>query len=131
MLTVVLDAAAFSIDNWPLTDEDARDELIALKETHRIVPVPAYNLQGKLIKPNAYRRSLEEALVEVHFNLMHWSIPGKKGSIGNDVFVADIQMMRVISPPRFTGAAYTPLRKRKISLFVDPAASPSPKRRVS
>jgi hypothetical protein len=107
MLTVVLDAAAFSIDNWPLTasDEDARDELqviIALKETHRILPVPAYNLQGKLIKPNAYRRPLEEALVEVHFNLVHWSkVPGKKGSIGNDVFVADIQMMRVISPPRF------------------------------
>jgi hypothetical protein len=128
--TTTTDAAAFSMDNWPLYDDNARDELIALKETHHIVLIPAYNLQGKLIKPDAYRCSLKGALVELYFNLSHWSMAAKKGtgSQGNDVFAADIQMIHVISPPRSTVGG-TP-RKRKISLYVDPAASPNKKHRL-
>ncbi|KAI9566519.1 hypothetical protein HD554DRAFT_2275745 [Boletus coccyginus] len=123
------DAAAFSLENWPLTDEDARDELLSLSEIHCIVPIPAYNLQGKLIKPDAYRCTLEEALVEIYFNMSHWSITGKKSEVGNDVFTADIQMIRVISLPHSTvGGA---LRKCKISFYIDPAASPNKKHHTS
>ncbi|KAG6380344.1 hypothetical protein JVT61DRAFT_8455 [Boletus reticuloceps] len=117
------DASDFAIENWPLTHEETRAELEELQATHRVVPIPAYNIQGNLIKPNAYQRSLQNALVELHFYLNHWSIAGKQGNPGNDVFTADIHLIRVIAPPR-SSAVVTP-RKRKISLFVDPASTPT------
>ena len=94
-----LDASDFTMEKWPLTYEDTRAELDKLRETHRIVPIPAYDLQGKLIKPDAYRHSLQNALVELHFNLSHWFITAKGGNPGSDVFAADINMIRVIAPP--------------------------------
>ena len=104
-------------ENWPLTDKSARDELEELRSTHCVVLIPAYNIQGNLIKPAAYRRCLENALVELHFNLTHWSIAGKKGLPGNDVFTADIPLIRVIAPP-CSSAVVTP-KRRQISLFID------------
>ena len=34
--------AAFSMENWPVLDDAMREELIQLQDTHRIVPIPAY-----------------------------------------------------------------------------------------
>ena len=31
-----------------------------------------YDVKGNLIKPGAYRHTLENAIVELHFNLPHW-----------------------------------------------------------
>ncbi|KAF9236936.1 hypothetical protein BU15DRAFT_63552 [Melanogaster broomeanus] len=119
-----MSASGFTMENWPLTDKSAQDELEDLRAMYRIVPVPAYNLQGHLIKPAAYRRSLENALVELHFNLSHGSITGKNGQLGNDVFTADDHLIRVIAPPRssVTGTPSTP-RKCKISLYINPSES--------
>jgi len=111
-----------------LTDESAQPELEELKATHQLVPIPAYDVCGKLIKPDAYRRSLANALVELHFSLSHWPIGGKRGVPGYDVYTAEIQMIHVIAPPRATVTS-TP-RKRKISLYVDQSPSPSKKRRT-
>lgn len=85
------------------------------------MPIPAYDLEGKLIKPDAYTCSLKNTLVELHFNLSHWAIAGKGGNPGSDVFTADIHMIRVIAPPQPTVAC---ARKRKVSLFIDPSSAP-------
>ena len=77
-------------------------------------------LSSPIARPAAYRRCLENALVELHFNLSHWSITGKKGLPGNDVFTADVHLIRVIAPPRCSAVASP--RKRQISLFIDPSS---------
>jgi hypothetical protein len=39
----------------PFTSEETQAELNGLIAMHHIMPILAYNLQGKLIKPDAYR----------------------------------------------------------------------------
>ncbi|KIM59159.1 hypothetical protein SCLCIDRAFT_1217936, partial [Scleroderma citrinum Foug A] len=56
------------------THEETHTELQELSATHCVIPVPAYDVKGNLIKPDTYRHSLEDAIVELHFNLTHWSI---------------------------------------------------------
>ena len=107
------------MENWPLTDKSTQDELEDLRATHHIVPVPAYNIQGNLVKPAAYRHTLENALVELHFMLSHWAIAGKKGQPESDVFIADVHLIQLIAPPHSSVAGT--LRKHKISLYIDPS----------
>ncbi|KIJ13523.1 hypothetical protein PAXINDRAFT_156471 [Paxillus involutus ATCC 200175] len=76
--------AVFSIENWPTASDAAQAELEAIKGTHWVIPIPTYNVEGKLIKPDAYRHCLEGALVELYFNLVHWSIAAKNGTLAND-----------------------------------------------
>ncbi|KAI5993897.1 hypothetical protein EDD15DRAFT_2366981 [Pisolithus albus] len=97
-----IDVAPFTIDNWLVDDDETRDELETLKATHHLVPLPTYDIDGNLIQPHAYRQSLQGALVELYFNMSHWAIAGKGGTQGNDVFTAEIQMIRIIEPPRQT-----------------------------
>jgi len=118
----------FSIENWPAFSDAARGGLDSIRQTHRVIPVPAYDLEGKLIDPCYYRRHLEGALAEVHFNLSHWSI-AKQGVPGKDVYTADIVLIRVIAPPRATATPRTPL-KRKVSAFIHPDSSPTKRARV-
>ena len=93
-----------------------------------MIPVPAYDLEGKLIDPRCYRRHLEGALAEERFNLSHWSI-AKQGVPGKDVYTADIVLIRVIAPPCATATPRTPL-KRKVSAFIHPDSSPTKRARV-
>ncbi|KIM59455.1 hypothetical protein SCLCIDRAFT_27285 [Scleroderma citrinum Foug A] len=109
----------FSIENWPAFSDAARGGLDSIKQTHHVIPIPAYDLEGKLIDPRYYRRHLEGAVAEVHFNLSHWSIAWQ-GVPGKDVYTADIVLIRVIAPPR----THTPL-KRKVSAFIHPDSSPT------
>jgi hypothetical protein len=113
----------FRIEIWPVLHEAARAEIQEMHATHCVVPIPAYNLEGELIKPQSYRRTLEGALVELYFNLTHWSIAGRDRILGSDVYTADVFMIRVLAPPRAT-LAMTPW-KRKINLFVEPGSSPT------
>ncbi|KIK11918.1 hypothetical protein PISMIDRAFT_78579, partial [Pisolithus microcarpus 441] len=92
---------AFSMERWPLTKEKNRAELMALKSTHRILPVPAYDIAGDLIKPSAYRRSLQDAIVEIHFTMSHWGIAKTK----QDVYGGEIQLIRVLVAPTAPSSA--------------------------
>ncbi|KAI5987722.1 hypothetical protein EDD15DRAFT_2372104 [Pisolithus albus] len=103
---------AFSMERWPLTKEKNRAELIALKPTHRILPIPAYDVAGDLIKPSAYRRSLQDAIVEVHFTMSHWGIAKAK----RDVYGGEIHLIRVLVPP--SGPSRIE-RKRRIPLHIE------------
>ena len=110
----------FAMNDWPLTHEETREELQALKATHRVVPVPAYDVIGNLIKPNAYRQSLQDAIVEMHFNMAHWAIAARRGKPANDVFVGDIEVIRVLVPPRPSSSGLA--RKRVVHSHLDPNA---------
>jgi len=116
---VSTETADFSIAKWPLTHEETRNELDELAATHCIVPVPAYDVKGDLIKPEAYRRSLEDAIVELHFGLTHWAIAGKKGTLPNDVFVGDVDVIRVLVPPRASTSG-TMVKKRVVPMHLEP-----------
>ncbi|KAI0054548.1 hypothetical protein BV25DRAFT_648934 [Artomyces pyxidatus] len=122
--------AEFTIAKWPTNSEVVRGELKEMKDTYDVIPIPAYDMYGDLISPKLYRIRLEGALVEVHFNLTHWSIGGRRGSAtpAADTYTADLVSMRVIVPPK--PRPVTP-RKRKVS-SMDPmaAASPTKKCRV-
>ncbi|TFK80706.1 hypothetical protein K466DRAFT_503415 [Polyporus arcularius HHB13444] len=117
----------FQIDNWPAYSKEgqAAVERMARLGTHKVIPLPAYDMHGDLINPRFYRARLQGALVELHFSLTHWRIGSKKESSKVDVFVAELDYLRVLVPPKPTPV--TP-RKRKVSA-VDPTPSPSPSKR--
>lgn len=85
----------FSFENWLLTKEKNRAELLALKSTHRLVPLVATDVSGHRVNPFAYRRCLQDAIVELHFTFSHWGIARSK----QDVYAANIVFMRVLVPP--------------------------------
>ncbi|KAI6006908.1 hypothetical protein EDD15DRAFT_2394204 [Pisolithus albus] len=118
----------FLPQNWYLSREETREELYLLETTHKLRPLPAYDVDGHLIPPAAYQRSLENAVVELHSNLCHWPIASKAGAAAYDSYTADIVFIRVLVPPP------PPInndfhQKRKISLFVDPESTVAPARK--
>ncbi|KAI6138316.1 hypothetical protein BKA82DRAFT_141033 [Pisolithus tinctorius] len=86
----------FSFENWPLTKEKNCAELLTLKSTHCLVPLAAMDVSGHRVSPFAYRRCLQDAIVELHFTFSHWGIARSK----QDVYAANIVFMRVLVPPR-------------------------------
>ncbi|KAJ6508789.1 hypothetical protein C8R45DRAFT_454104 [Mycena sanguinolenta] len=112
------------MENWPINSH-ASKAVETLKHTHRIVPLPAYDENGKLIDPRYYEEHLLGAVVLVVVNLNHWYIKDKKDNHARDTYTADIQRLRVLVPPPIT----TPKQGRIIPQ-TDPG-SPSKKRRVA
>ncbi|KAJ8582435.1 hypothetical protein M405DRAFT_830683 [Rhizopogon salebrosus TDB-379] len=51
-------ARDFDIHNWPVSSETARHDLETMGETHRVVPIPAYDMDGNLIHPQNYHKML-------------------------------------------------------------------------
>ncbi|KAI6017994.1 hypothetical protein BKA83DRAFT_4127944 [Pisolithus microcarpus] len=86
---------AFSMECWPLTKEKTHTELVALKSTHRILPLPAYDLARDLIKPSAYHHCLQDAIVEIHFTMSCWGIAKTK----RDIYGGEIWLIRMLVPP--------------------------------
>lgn len=114
-------ADAYSFEHWPLTKERNRAELLALKNSYRILPLPAYDNANDLIQPSAYRCSLQGAIAEIHFNLLHWGIAGAK----HDVYGGRIVLIRVLVPPTPQSTAG---KKRGLPLHLDTDVTPSYKR---
>ncbi|KAI6004719.1 hypothetical protein EDD15DRAFT_2359476 [Pisolithus albus] len=102
----------FSFEKWPLTRERHRPQLLSLKATHRLLPIPAYDVQGNLLKPSTYRRYLQGALVEIHFTLTHWGIAGVK----KDVYGGEIELIRILDAPQHIPS---PVLKRKLPLHLE------------
>ncbi|KAI5989032.1 hypothetical protein EDD15DRAFT_2370889 [Pisolithus albus] len=115
--------ADFLPENMELTHQQTRDELFLLQSTHRLQPLQARGRNGKLLSPKEYQCNLENAVVELHFNLWHWPIGPKKGGKGTDCYTAEIVHIRVLQPPP-PPATNSP-RKRKIAAYLDPEASVS------
>ncbi|KAI5981832.1 hypothetical protein EDD15DRAFT_2182600 [Pisolithus albus] len=110
---------AFSFQLFPLTNEKNRAELLALKSTHRIVPLPAYDFSRNIIRPGAYRRLLQGAVVEVHFTLSHWGIATAK----RDVYGGNIEKIRLLVLPTSSSSS----KKRKVAFHLDSEDMPTQK----
>ncbi|THH14527.1 hypothetical protein EW146_g5812 [Bondarzewia mesenterica] len=87
---------------WPVETDAAKRQLDTVQTTHRVVPLPAYDIDGDLISPTIYRNMLAGATVALCIRLLHYTI---KKTIPNgpttytDSFVADIEKIRVITAP--------------------------------
>lgn len=110
----------YSFQLWPLTKEITRTELLTLQSSHRLCPVPAYDLENNLLHPSTYQRCLQGAIVEIHFTLSHWSIATAK----RDVYGGLIQLIRILVP---VVPSSTVGKKRKLPLHLDIDDSPSKK----
>ncbi|KIK12662.1 hypothetical protein PISMIDRAFT_18584 [Pisolithus microcarpus 441] len=113
----------FSYQLWPLTRERHRAELLALRHSHRLCPVPAYDLANDLLIPSTYRSCLQGAIVEIHFTLSHWGIATTK----RDVYSGLIQRICILVPPVASAAAGN---KRKLPLHLDTDEPPAKKERA-
>ena len=103
----------WTIHNWPCSTDAAQSALPEMVDTHRVVPVPAYEFDGGLMYPTHYKRMLAKALVELHFALTHYTIAEKGNkSGGNDVYTPELYSIRVLKKP--LPAIVSP-RKRKVS----------------
>ena len=116
----------YTAAEWPVTHEATREELEELMNTHRIRPIPVWDENQDFIQPDAYRRCLEEAIVEVHFTLTHWPIAGKRGTPGSDAFVGEIETMRVLVPPQVISRGAN--KKRKLKLRLESGSSANNKK---
>lgn len=108
--------------------EVASAELEGMFETHRVIPVPAYDMHGHLINPQFYRARLVGAIAEVHFELNHWPMKANatKNEPSCDTFAADVVAIRVLVPPK--PVIVTP-RKHKVAHKMDPMESPTTPRK--
>ena len=116
----------FDIANWPVHD-NLQEGLDKIKKSHVVVPIPAYDIDRRLIHPTQYRSKLEGATVEVRFTMQHWAIGEKKsaGKGSTDSYTADVHSMRVLVPP----VRVTSPRKR-VALYIGGDIDMSPTKKT-
>jgi hypothetical protein len=81
----------------------------AVRLTHDIVPIPAFDIDGEPIKPSLYDRYLKGAVVEVHFALTSWVFAGKNPKAMNIPVIREIFL---IVPPM--PAVASPMQRKNI-----------------
>ncbi|KAF9789202.1 hypothetical protein BJ322DRAFT_1017915 [Thelephora terrestris] len=109
-LKLPVDAAYTRV--WPTSTTTAAEALASAAETHRVEPLPAYDLNGVLMEPQYYTRRLDGATVVLHFELSHHPICKSREGAPVDTFSARVVQIRVILPP--TGASPATPRKKKL-----------------
>ncbi|KAI6027708.1 hypothetical protein PISMIDRAFT_13336 [Pisolithus microcarpus 441] len=107
----------YSFKHWPLMREQSHAELLALKKSHCLRPMPAYDINNDLLDPSMYCHCLQGAIIEVHFTLSHWSIASTK----HDIFSSLIKLICILVP-----AVVSPsiAKKWKLPLHLDLEESP-------
>lgn len=86
-----------------------------MQSTHAAQPLPAFDVRGDPISPADYDLALRGAVAHVRFTYSKFS--WRAGDNHKDTFVADIDMIRVITPPRPRPRAF-PGRKRPLTVDV-------------
>ena len=81
--------------NWPVVTSEAEIECDQLSSSHRPIPLPAYDINGKLIPPDRCEAMLRGAIVRVMFTLNHWPIMTHE-TISSNIFVGDIHSIRIL-----------------------------------
>ena len=117
----------FALAGWPIIHaeaEDARQEMLRQK-THQVIPLPAYDIKGNLIRPDTYKCRLAGALARVSFTLSHWYITSAQERIHS--FVADVKSIRILMDPVIPKKP----TKRKTAKRDTEIASPSKRHRAS
>jgi hypothetical protein len=119
----------FDIHNWPVSSEAARHDLETMVETHRVVPIPAYDADGNLIHLRNYRKMLRGAIVQVDFHLTHLPIARKQdGTSVADSYTADVVSIRVLKQPTTSVTTKRKIAARIDSPYLEPVAGPSKKK---
>jgi hypothetical protein len=121
----------FTIAGWHAVHDAAKDTLLNMQTTHKVIPLPAYDMHGNLIRPEDYRKHLQGAIVQVHFTMTHWHIRAHGDKSACDSYTADVYSMRVLVPPAPVGPV-TPRRKRVLRKDpMTPELSPVKKLRLN
>jgi len=110
----------FDIANWPVHDE-LQDGLDKIKKTHVVVPIPAYDVDGRLIHPTQYRSKLEGATVEARLTLQQWAISPKK----LDTYTADVHSICVLVPPTRLSSP-----RKRVALYIGDNIDSSPTKKA-
>ena len=99
-----------------------------MQSTHAAQPLPAFDMRGDLIPPADYDCALRGAVAHVRFTYSKYS--WRAGDNHKDTFVADVEMIRVITPPRPRPRA-SPTRKRLLTVdMYTPQMNNANKRRL-
>ncbi|KAI6024018.1 hypothetical protein BKA83DRAFT_4125412 [Pisolithus microcarpus] len=114
----------YSFKQWPLTRERHDAQLLSLKSTHWLLPTPAYNVEGNLLKPSTYRHYLQSALVEIHFTLSHWGI----AEVKQDVYGSEIELIHLLESPQ---PSSSPVLKKKLPLHLETDDGPHKKSAIA
>ncbi|KAJ3564656.1 hypothetical protein NP233_g8151 [Leucocoprinus birnbaumii] len=87
----------FHTRDWPVPASHA-DVLQEIADTHRVLPLVAYDETEALILPENMQSTLAGALVEITFSLRHY-LMGKGNEEKFDCFSGRIEQIVVIRPP--------------------------------
>jgi hypothetical protein len=117
----------FPIRDWLVFQSAVKEGLQKIVYMHHVFPIPAYDLQGHLIPPIQYCNWLEGAVVELHFELNHWSIGGSDNDPNSDTYSADMMQIWVLVPPK--PSVVMPM-KHKYFYQIDPLES-QPRRAIA
>ena len=117
--------APASIRTWGIDcdSEAARKELKTMLNTHRVIPIPCYDMHGYSISPWLYSNCLVGAMVELSFQLSHWASEEDGTMAFSNNFIADVIAIRVLTPPK-----PDKVMPREIKVFhkMDPMKAPCP-----
>jgi len=100
------------MDNWPVNPKN-NAVMDHIRPTHNVNPIPAYDVDGQLVRPNLYEDVLAGALVELEFTLQHWYIRGNValGTSPKHQFSADVMRIKVLSPPKIKTSNYAQIKR--------------------
>ena len=101
----------YTIHNWPVPYTN-QCHLDAIKETHDIHQLPAYNIKGDHIKPSNYEDKLAGAITRVYFSIVHYLIKERHIS---SALVKDISIIHpptTIAPTSLKNVLHPPKKKK-------------------
>ena len=75
--------------------EEAQCALNNMEGQYSVRPIPAFDVEGNLIRPDCYVQLLKGAMVAARFSLQKYLVK-EKGCPARDVFVADIDALQVL-----------------------------------
>ncbi|KAK7015234.1 hypothetical protein R3P38DRAFT_3204421 [Favolaschia claudopus] len=84
----------FVLQDWPVKNAAAKEALEGMENSHQVIPIRAYDVDGDLISPAHYMSKLSGAVVRATLTLSHWKIGRDK----RDTYTADIETLRVLVP---------------------------------
>ncbi|KAK7016115.1 hypothetical protein R3P38DRAFT_3321543 [Favolaschia claudopus] len=99
----------FVLQDWPVKNAAVKEALEGMENSHQVIPIRAYDVDGDLISPAHYMSKLSGAVVRATLTLSHWKIGRDK----RDTYTADIESLRVLVPASVAGSSSP--RKRRVA----------------
>jgi hypothetical protein len=122
-----------TIKCWPAHFDEAKKALLEMRDTHTANYINAYDVRGRMINPENYRKMLQGAIVQMRFTMTHFSIGAKKNKEEEacDTYIGDIDSIRVVIPPKPVAPSTPKHRRINLTDPVTPNVTPMKKLRES